>query len=146
MVWFRQSKTGCNRTATVIGLIGISVITYMSGICPSRASDHLDTPSVIADPRSDIGDVYAGLTRDGLCHCVLEPEFRVPLTQWHTRSATLRSRTGETECLDQTAKMPQHPRYATPFSSRQWPVYLHLPHRLSRCLPVFARVRRKRIH
>ena len=25
----------------------------------ARASDHLDSPSVIADPRSDIGDVFA---------------------------------------------------------------------------------------
>lgn len=31
----------------------------------SRASDHLDTPSVIADPRTDIGDVYAWMSTDG---------------------------------------------------------------------------------
>jgi len=29
------------------------------------ASDHLDTPSVIADPRTDIGDVYAWTSTDG---------------------------------------------------------------------------------
>jgi hypothetical protein len=30
-----------------------------------HASDHLDTPSVIADPRADIGDVYAWMSPDG---------------------------------------------------------------------------------
>lgn len=28
------------------------------------ASDHLDTPTVIADPRGDIGDVYAWMSPD----------------------------------------------------------------------------------
>lgn len=31
----------------------------------SRASDHLDTPTVIADPRADIGDLYAWTSSDG---------------------------------------------------------------------------------
>jgi hypothetical protein len=31
----------------------------------ARASDHLDTPSVIADPRADIGDLYAWTSPDG---------------------------------------------------------------------------------
>ena len=31
----------------------------------ARASDHLDTPSVIADPRADIGDVFAWTSSDG---------------------------------------------------------------------------------
>jgi hypothetical protein len=30
-----------------------------------RASDHLDTPTVIADPRADIGDLYAWTSTDG---------------------------------------------------------------------------------
>src|ERR1700759_2747979 len=29
-----------------------------------RASDHLDSPTVIADPRTDIGDVYAWTSPD----------------------------------------------------------------------------------
>ena len=29
-----------------------------------RASDHLDSPTVIADPRTDIGDVYAWMSPD----------------------------------------------------------------------------------
>src|SRR5262249_29856862 len=31
----------------------------------ARASDHLDTPSTIADPAADIGDIYAGMSPDG---------------------------------------------------------------------------------
>ena len=31
----------------------------------ARASDHLDTPSVIGDPRADIGDLYAWTSPDG---------------------------------------------------------------------------------
>jgi hypothetical protein len=31
---------------------------------PAIASDHLDTPSVIADPRADIGDLYAWMSPD----------------------------------------------------------------------------------
>ncbi|UGQ46881.1 DUF4331 family protein [Massilia endophytica] len=31
----------------------------------AQASDHLDTPSVIADPRADIGDLYAWMAPDG---------------------------------------------------------------------------------
>jgi hypothetical protein len=30
----------------------------------AHASDHLDTPTVIADPRADIGDVYAWMSPD----------------------------------------------------------------------------------
>jgi hypothetical protein len=32
---------------------------------PSNASDHLDTRTVIADPRADIGDIYAWTSADG---------------------------------------------------------------------------------
>src|SRR4051812_2418077 len=32
---------------------------------PSRASDHLDTPTVTADPAADIGDLYAWTSADG---------------------------------------------------------------------------------
>jgi hypothetical protein len=34
-------------------------IISVGGVGTSHASDHLDTPTVIADPRADIGDVYA---------------------------------------------------------------------------------------
>jgi hypothetical protein len=36
------------------------------GLRASCASDHLDSPTVIADPRADIGDVYAWTSADGL--------------------------------------------------------------------------------
>jgi len=32
---------------------------------PSPAADHLDTPTVIADPAADIGDLYAWTADDG---------------------------------------------------------------------------------
>src|SRR5689334_5898592 len=32
---------------------------------PASASDHLDTPTVIADPAADIGDLYAWTSPDG---------------------------------------------------------------------------------
>lgn len=32
---------------------------------PAAASDHLDTPTVISDPRADIGDLYAWMSPDG---------------------------------------------------------------------------------
>src|SRR5690242_19890421 len=45
-------------------LICISGIALVGGGCPAHASDHLDTPSVIADPRADIGDMYAWMSPD----------------------------------------------------------------------------------
>src|SRR5262245_37895811 len=41
--------------------------TFASLFLPhaARASDHLDTPSVIADPAADIGDLYAWMSPDG---------------------------------------------------------------------------------
>lgn len=35
------------------------------GAAPLQASDHLDSPSVIADPRADIGDLFAWTAPDG---------------------------------------------------------------------------------
>jgi hypothetical protein len=46
------------RTSLAAALL-IGVIT------PACASDHLDTPSVIADPRTDIGDLYAWTSTNG---------------------------------------------------------------------------------
>ena len=43
-------------------------LACLGGIGPwgaARASDHLDTPSVIGDPRADIGDLYAWTSPDG---------------------------------------------------------------------------------
>ncbi|WP_431052645.1 hypothetical protein [Roseateles sp. L2-2] len=34
-------------------------------VAPARAADHLDTPTVIADPAADIGDLYAWTSADG---------------------------------------------------------------------------------
>lgn len=45
--------------ALVAGTISVG------GAGASHASDHLDTPTVIADPRADIGDIYAWTSPDG---------------------------------------------------------------------------------
>lgn len=41
-----------------------AVLAAWGAITPTGASDHLDSPSVIADPRADIGDVYAWMSPD----------------------------------------------------------------------------------
>src|SRR5512139_2434154 len=41
---------------------GLVLLTLAGG--QARASDHLDTRTVIADPRSDIGDIYAWMSGD----------------------------------------------------------------------------------
>lgn len=44
---------------------GALILAAMLAASPLFASDHLDTPSVIADPRADIGDLYAWTSYDG---------------------------------------------------------------------------------
>jgi len=48
--------------------LGVLVVTGMllgPGTYAAHASDHLDTPTVIADPAADIGDVFAWMSSDG---------------------------------------------------------------------------------
>jgi hypothetical protein len=44
-----------------------AVVMALTLLCdsPSYASDHLDTPSAIANPQADIGDIYAWTSSDG---------------------------------------------------------------------------------
>jgi hypothetical protein len=42
----------------------LASVTGGGGVGAVHASDHLDTPTVIADPRADIGDVYAWMSPD----------------------------------------------------------------------------------
>jgi hypothetical protein len=53
----------CGRRLVVMALLG--AVLSVGGGGTSRASDHLDTPTVIADPRADIGDVYAWTSPNG---------------------------------------------------------------------------------
>ena len=48
-------------------LLAAILTAALAAICPSaaRASDHLDTAAVIADPAADIGDLYAWVSPDG---------------------------------------------------------------------------------
>ncbi len=43
----------------------IAAVAALGGSSGARGADHLDTPSVVADPRLDIGDVYAWTSPDG---------------------------------------------------------------------------------
>lgn len=45
----------------------VAGLSLVGAVWPASAlaSDHLDTPSVIADPRADIGDLYAWTSQDG---------------------------------------------------------------------------------
>ena len=46
-------------------LVSLLAIACLGAGCSARASDHLDTPSVIANPQADIGDVYAWTSYNG---------------------------------------------------------------------------------
>lgn len=46
-------------------LSALAALTLLGLSAAAKASDHLDTPSVIADPRADIGDLYAWTSPDG---------------------------------------------------------------------------------
>ena len=43
---------------------GLALAAILAGP-PALASDHLDTPTVLADPAADIGDLYAWTSADG---------------------------------------------------------------------------------
>ena len=51
------------RRALAVGLASTAAL-LLAAAGPARASDHLDTPSVIADPRADIGDIFAWTSPD----------------------------------------------------------------------------------
>src|SRR6476659_4354296 len=45
--------------------LGILVLGAALAAAPAFASDHLDTPTVTADPAADIGDLFAWTSADG---------------------------------------------------------------------------------
>ena len=48
-----------------LGVLVVAAGLSASGAYTAYASDHLDTPTVIADPAADIGDLYAWTSSDG---------------------------------------------------------------------------------
>ena len=50
------------RRATILSILALAVLPVAG---PALASDHLDSPSVIADSRADIGDLFAWMAPDG---------------------------------------------------------------------------------
>jgi hypothetical protein len=51
--------------ATRFGVLVIVGVLFATVFQVASASDHLDTPTVIADPAADIGDIYAWTSSDG---------------------------------------------------------------------------------
>src|ERR1700721_3360435 len=45
--------------------LAMAGILMAMGVRAASASDHLDTPTVIADPAADIGDIFAWTSSDG---------------------------------------------------------------------------------
>jgi hypothetical protein len=58
-----MTSTLNTRRALAVGLASTAAL-LLAAAGPARASDHLDTPSVIADPRADIGDIFAWTSPD----------------------------------------------------------------------------------
>ncbi|MEA3105518.1 MAG: hypothetical protein QOI88_123 [Gammaproteobacteria bacterium] len=58
----KRSLTCGKRLMIVVLLTGVNLV---GGARASRASDHLDTPTVIGNPQADIGDVYAWTSASG---------------------------------------------------------------------------------
>ena len=52
-------------------IISLSCLAALLAFSDTRASDHLDTPTVTADPAADIGDLYAWVTPDGRLDLVM---------------------------------------------------------------------------
>ena len=57
-----MSYIAANRVALYLSLVSVLLFSFPNAIC---ASDHLDTPTVIADPAADIGDMFAWTSSDG---------------------------------------------------------------------------------
>jgi hypothetical protein len=58
-----MTSTLNTRRTLAVGLASTAAL-LLAAAGPARASDHLDTPSVIADPRADIGDIFAWTSPD----------------------------------------------------------------------------------
>jgi hypothetical protein len=54
------------RSSIIAGCAGaLAAAGWLAGAPPAQASDHLDTPTVIADPAADIADLFAWTSPDG---------------------------------------------------------------------------------
>jgi len=55
----------CSAQRWKVATAGLASFICLGVTATSPASDHLDTPTVMADPRADIGDIYAWTSSDG---------------------------------------------------------------------------------
>lgn len=84
--------------------MGCATALAVAGTGAAQASDHLDTPSVIADPRADIGDIFAWTSPDGrrlnLVMAIVGHSFSDDLTYaFHIDSGTAFGRTNATTTI-----------------------------------------------
>lgn len=87
------------------GLMSLALATGQ----PARASDHLDTRTVIQDPRADIGDIYAWMSHDrkrlNLVMTIVGHSFSPDLEyRFHIDSGPVFGRTTATESI--SCRMP----------------------------------------
>src|SRR5260370_30297438 len=60
----KRSAT-CRGRERVVVMALLAGVILVGGASASSASDHLDTPTVIANPQADIGDLYAWTSANG---------------------------------------------------------------------------------
>lgn len=58
-------KLQLHLTGSWFGAVILGGVLAVTAVCAASASDHLDTPTVIADPAADIGDIFAWTAADG---------------------------------------------------------------------------------
>lgn len=61
----RSTKGSLSRGERLVVMAFLAGVILVGGARASRASDHLDTPTAIANPQADIGDVYAWTSANG---------------------------------------------------------------------------------
>ena len=61
----RSTKRSPIRRERVVVMALLAGVILVGGAHTSRASDHLDTPTAIANPQADIGDLYAWTSANG---------------------------------------------------------------------------------
>ncbi len=97
---FANAGSNEMRTRVITSCLSLLLIALL-GAAPTVASDHYDTPTVIADPASDIGDLYAWISPDGkrlnLAMTIVGARFSDQLDYvFHIDSGAESARTSET--------------------------------------------------
>jgi hypothetical protein len=108
------------RNAVALPVVG--TLMYFCGVDLLRASDHLDTRTVVADPTADIGDLYAWMAPDGrrlnLVMTVVGHEFSHQLRYtFHIDSGARFGETGTSTTIE--CRFPRHRAHRLPCGRRR---------------------------